>query len=946
MNKIREDLLNILLARSKPLQIRKELETLEYSHDDIEKDLATGIPADENSSEIRKWRTIFSNWDNAEGTWTKDTLPRSEERRSLILMRLCIEGTILCIDLSKKIPLNEPKLELAVITSNPEHEDWVTSNRMPDDGYWESYKQHLSIKKKWDDDAIISLDTSTTRILNHLIDPMSDNLARVRGLVVGYVQSGKTANYSALIAKAVDAGYHLIIVLSGRTDILRNQTQARLDFELSGWASLGSDEQKKYKDKSLQENQNYQDKFVNYNGPHRFLRLTKTDKDFDPGSIAALHDTGNPCIAVLKKIPKRLKKFAETLGKSEWQSKPVLLIDDESDDGSINTSKSDITKTAKLIAEIINASNASQYVGYTATPYANVFIRPDRVEELFPRDFVICLDRPEHYMGALETFDIGDCEIENSEINFYSSNEKSFIRTIEDEEIDENANPLADLPKLSEAIDSFILAGAIKKWREINCGMQFKHHTMLINTDRLIKKHESMAMDVEYLLGKLYPNNKLDDAANRRLENLLLNDFLPVSTARSIITNVPESWNVLKPFIAESISRITSHNIKIVNCENKEDTPDFENPAGCWAILVGGQKLSRGFTIEGLTTSYFSRKPGQLDTLVQMSRWYGFRKNYSDLVRLYIPKTLSRGNYEQLKLKNKNAAKMKKYHLLDAFRFGAKVEEAFRKNLISYSKDLRPENIPPLVQYEFDDFPHDFKYLKPTAQNKMRNARFETFHLGGVIKTVTRIGGEKSQMHNQQQLINLLDSCSVPIKERELVFKKGKYSVLIGLTSSPSYKDFLISIHYSDKDVHKKPNVIREQIEALNKMDSMQWRIIMFMRRDRDRRIQLSQYSIPHWIRDYSIDNGVLVYNKPLNPPDKTISAWLAKHNEGGGLESEDIETLELQNEKCGVIYIVPFSKEDNNELYYLWCAVYPGKGKAGAYKVITIENNLDRKTN
>lgn len=929
MNKIREDLLNILLARSKPLQIRKELETLEYSHDDIEKDLEIELSTDENSSEIRKWRIIFSNWDNAEGAWTENTLPRSEERRRLILKRLGIEDTIIGKNLSRKIPLNEPRIELAVI-SDSEHEDWVAGNRIPDNGFWESYKQHLITRKKWKDDAVASLDTSTTRILNHLIDPLYGSLARVKGLVVGYVQSGKTANYSALIAKAVDAGYRLIIVLSGRTDILRNQTQARLDFELSGWTSLDPDEQQKYKDKSLHERQNYQEKFVNYNGTQRFLRWTKTDKDFDPGSIA-LHDTGNPCIAVLKKIPDRLKKFAEILGKSEWRSKPVLLIDDESDDASINTSKNDITKTAKLIDEILKASDASQYVGYTATPYANVFIRPDSVRELFPRDFVICLDRPEHYMGALEIFDIGDCEIESGGNVFGFSNEKSFIRVIH-EEINENTDPLADLPKLSEAIDSFILTGAIKKWREIKCGIQFKHHTMLINTDRLIEQHQSVALDVEDLLKRLYPNRELDDAANKRLENIWIEDLLPVSKAHKTI--IPESWNMLKPFITDSIQRITNQNVLIVNCKNKEDTPDFEDPAGCWAILVGGAKLSRGYTIEGLTTSYFSRKPGQLDTLVQMARWYGFRKNYSDLVRLYIPETLPRGKQRRSLSKKDIAGKIKKYHLLDAFRFGARVEEAFRKNLIEYSKDLRPDDIPPLVQYEFNDFPHDFKYLKPTAPNKMRNVRFETFHLGGVIKTVTRIGGEMSQMHNQQQLISLLDSCCVPIKEKELIFKKGKYPVLTGLTNSPNYIDFLTNIRYSDKDAHKQPNVIREQIEALNKMDSMPWRIIMFMRRDHDKRIQLSQYSLPHWIRDYKIDNGVLVYNKPLNPPDKAISAWLTKHNEGIGLESDDIGTLELQNDKCSVIYIVPFSKEGDNQLYYLWCAVYPGKGRAGAYKV------------
>lgn len=948
MNKIREDLLNIFLARSKPLQIRKELETLEYSHDDIEKDLTIEISADENSIEIRKWRTIFSNWDNAEGAWTEDTLPRSEERRSLILKRLGIVDTILGEELARKIPLNEPRIDIAVISSSPEHEDWVTGNRISDNGFWASYKKQLEQKKTWSDKAIFSLDNSTTRILNHLKDPLADKLDRVQGLVVGYIQSGKTANYSALIAKAVDTGYRLIIVLSGRTDILRNQTQARLDMELTGWGSLDPDEQEKYKNKSLSEHQNYKAKFVNHNGPRRFLRLTKTDKDFDPGSIA-LHDTGNPSIAVLKKIPKRLKKFAEILGKSEWKSKPVLLIDDESDDGSINTSKSDITKTAKLIAEILKASDASQYIGYTATPYANVFIRPDRVEELFPRDFVISLDRPEHYMGTLETFDIGDVEIDKSE-NIFSSNESSFIRVIK-EAPDEIKNPLADLPRLPEAIDSFILAGAIKKWREKNCEMQFKHHTMLINTDRLIKQHENMAIDVEVLLNRLYPDRKLNDATNQRLENLWSKDFLPVSIARTTtITDVPKNWKELKPFIADSINSITSQKVRIVNCEYKDDTPDFEEPAGCWAILVGGAKLSRGYTIEGLTTSYFSRKPGQLDTLVQMARWYGFRRDYSDLVRLYIPETLPRGKKKQSPLRGRTTGKKKEYRLLDAFRFGAKVEEAFRENLKTYCKDLRPDDIPPLVQYEFEDFPHDFKYLKPTAPNKMQHVQFETFYLGGAIKTVTRIGGSGSQKKNLEQLIKLFDNCNVKLTEKKLLFRENKYNynILTGLTNSQNYLDFMSNVSYSDKKPNEKPNVINEQIQALRKMEPISWRVIMFMQKESDERLVLSHYSLPHTRRGYTFDkdDGRLIYEKPLDPNQKKISAWLAKHDLGISLISDDPETLALVNEKCGVIYIVPFSHFTNNDLYYLWGAVYPGKGKAGAYRVITTNQHTDHSNN
>ncbi len=931
MSKIREDLLKVLLTRAKPLQIRKELELLEYSTDEIEGDLATALPNDENTIELRMWRTIFSSWDNAEGRWVENTLPRSKERRSVILRRLSIEGTVLIESLSQErnIPLNEPRIDLATIVDDPDHEDWVTTNRMPEDGWWARYRKHLEKRGTWDPVAITKLDIATTRILNHLTDPNAKILRRVKGLVVGYVQSGKTANYCALIAKAVDAGYRLVIILSGRTDILRNQTQARLDMELVGWSGLDSNEQEYYNDKTRREHQDYEGKFIeSRTAKFKCLRLTKTEKDFNAGSIA-LHDVDVPCFAVLKKITRRLEEFAKILGKSEWRNKPVLLIDDESDDGSINTSKTKITPTAGLIAKLLQASDASQYVGYTATPYANVFIRRDRVEELFPKDFVICLDRPDHYMGALEMFDLGDCEM-TDENPIQASNERAYIRPIRENPA-QAENPIAPLPGLEEALDAFILAGGIKKWRESNGEMHFKHHTMLINADHLIEQHRSIAEEVEGSLDKLFPRKGLDAGCEERLERLLKNDFVPVSSSRKAST--PQDWGQLKPFIEATINTIRQGNILIVNCEDKGNTPDFDEPNGCWAILVGGAKLSRGYTIEGLTTSYFSRKPGQLDTLVQMARWYGFRKGYSDLVRLYIRESLPLKR--STRTKNDRPRKKSEYRLIDAFRFGARVEEAFRANLVQYSKDVKPSDIPPLVPYEFEDLPKDFKYLRPTALNKMRSAKLETTFLGGVIRTVTRIGGKMSCENNEKQLKNFLDNCSEHLSEKEMAFNTGKQVALTALTDSKNYLDFIRRVQYSDADKSEQPRVVREQVEALTQMAPLQWRVIMFKPKNNES-LPLTPYQLPGWTRNYTMSEGRLVYDKPLDPGHRRIAAWLAKNREGAGLASQDRETLALQDEKCGVIYIVPFihkSKVDR-QLFYLWCSVYPGTGKAGAYRV------------
>lgn len=936
IDKVRSDLLRTLLTRVRPLSIRNELLTLEYVPEDIERCMAYGIPEDENNSETKIWRKIFTSWDNSEGSWTISTEPRSKERRNLIYSKLDFEGTELQKSLIKNIPLNEPKIEIAIISRNKNHEDWVDANRFHNFGYWERYKQYLLGVKGWDAHAVDSVDKSSTRILNHLNDPLGTALTPTKGLVVGYVQSGKTANYSALIAKAVDTGYSMIVVLSGRTDILRNQTQARLDMEVLGWESLDAGEQAYYCQKSIAEKQNYTEKFIKGEIKPPSLavfRLTKAQKDFNAGSIA-LKDTGSPCIAVLKKMPGRLKAFAKILGKSNWKNKLVLLIDDEADDASVNTSKTSITTTPSLIADLLKASDFSQYVGYTATPYANVFIRPEKVEELFPRDFVVCLERPEHYMGALETFDISDCELPVRDGGSTLGNEQCHIRTISEKEM-EAASELESPPKLDVAIDSFMLAGGIKLWRIANCRSKFNHHTMLINTDSLTDRHDDTAREVEGLIANLYPNNRLGSKENQRLKMLWEQDFAPVCKNLSSEGSIPGSWEQISPFVKTTLDRVTEEGIRLVNHKNNQDTPDFDVPGGFWGILIGGSKLSRGYTIEGLTTTYFSRKPGQLDTLVQMARWYGFRKGYQDLVRLFIPQYLAIS-------KNKKNRR-KKYHLLEAFRFGAMVEEAFRKNLSEYSKTLKPEDIPPLVQYEFEEIPEKFKYLKPTAQNKKRYAKFITTYLGGVARTITRIAGEQNRRHNMNQLEKYLDTCNEGLFETNLKFSEiESVSAITGISTSKDYCNFIKNLIYSDKEVSHVPKVIIDQVTALNKMPSKPWRVVMYKRqREPGITFDLAKYKLPLWTRNYDVSDGVLIYDKPLDPLHKQVSAWMAYHKDGTNLNSLDKSTLELRNKDYGIAYLVPFSSDERpRDYYFLWCAFFPGKGSAGAYQV-THKSNL-----
>ena len=250
----------------------------------------------------------------------------------------------------------------------------------PGDRCWPALAEYLKAEKGFDDDAIDSLDRASTKIVAHLPCPGSGRFAG-RGLVVGYVQSGKTTNYTAVIAKAADEGYRLFIVLSGLHNNLRRQTQARLDDQLY---ELNHD---------------------------LWIQLTSKLEDFGSptaGADALLTGT-HRVLCVVKKNAKRLRSLRRWLNgasRATLANCPVLVIDDEADQASVNTSAEDRSKINGLILQLLNDAPRSAYVGYTATPYANLFIDPSG-EDLYPRDFIIDLERPRGYFGPEMIFGTG-----------------------------------------------------------------------------------------------------------------------------------------------------------------------------------------------------------------------------------------------------------------------------------------------------------------------------------------------------------------------------------------------------------------------------------------------------------------------------------------------------------------------------------------------------------
>ena len=497
----------------------------------------------------------------------------------------------------KYIELTDPR----VLNGNARVESWYQGPDFPGAWCWPKYKEMLA--QTWSPEAIRKLDESSTKILAHLSHP-SKNFAS-RGLVVGYVQSGKTANYSALISKAADVGYKLFIVLSGITSSLRQQTQKRLEKDI-----------------------------VSRN-PQNWSTITGPERDFGyyPGVVTSLLNPANKHGRVLgvvkknKQILQSLKAFLQKAGPAILAGCPVIVIDDEADNASINTRKEDRTAINRLIIEILGCLPKAAYVGYTATPFANVFIDPARPEDLFPRDFIFDLPRPQGYFGAEKIF--------GRDLLWFDTEEKSFegldiIRTVTKEEQQEIQPKKAadrgvfepEIPEsLEKAIAYFFLSTACRYARG-----QDAHSSMLVHTTQYVILHQKLKVRVAELVSDFKVNWKRRKSALRELWE-----------SECAYTSGMEEGAVDFDEVASKLPEVLDRCEVIVDNMYQASRlvyPD-EGKAKVY-IAIGGNTLSRGLTLEGLIVSYFVRVASAYDTLLQMGRWFGYRFGYSDLPRIWM----------------------------------------------------------------------------------------------------------------------------------------------------------------------------------------------------------------------------------------------------------------------------------------------------------------------
>jgi hypothetical protein len=552
----------------------------------------------------------------------------------------------------------------ATLQNNEGHRDWLTAARKQDWRYWQRYREWL--ERKLSIRAVEALDTSTDGVLGLLEDPQREGAWDRRGLVVGHVQSGKTSHYSGLICKAADAGYKIVIVLAGLHNNLRSQTQMRLDEAFLGYKTFAFDGQAFV---PIGVGEIDADPEIKPN----YATNRAENGDFSTKVARSLGITPEqrPWLFVVKKnktvlerllgwIRNHVANTRETeTGRPIVTNLPLLLIDDEADHASVDTKENVVdengrpdeehepTAINRRVRRILHSFSRSAYVGYTATPFANIFIHEQAATreegpDLFPAAFIINLAAPSNYVGPARVF--------GARADTGRSRGLPLTRRVADFErwmptghknghvpLHEGRNELP--ASLNEAIDAFILACALRRLR----GQEAEHCSMLIHVTRFtsVQKivHSQVEERVRHLRQRLQRRTAGNEAVLSALRSLWERDFAPTTATLAeefpddIGRFAPAAWEEIEPVLADAIADIQ---VRMINGTAKDALDYAENPeTGLKVIAIGGEKLSRGLTLEGLTVSYFLRASKMYDTLMQMGRWFGYRPGYLDLGRLY-----------------------------------------------------------------------------------------------------------------------------------------------------------------------------------------------------------------------------------------------------------------------------------------------------------------------
>lgn len=570
------------------------------------------------------------------------------------------ETVIKDIQLLRKVLYEEVSQEASahniISTEEVRNRKWWDNLKKSEDflnGYSKRYFDYLSKKSGWSEIAVNDLDKSTDEVMNALADPTRDLADERRGLVYGDVQSGKTAHYMGVINKAFSAGYKIIIVLTGMHNSLRSQTQSRIDEEVLG-----------YETSSLMQYQSMENNIgvgleISNKAVGFIQSITSRDEHGDFRNSASIGSFMPPYIIVTKKNSSVLRNIINSLslntiaqlkdGKKIIPANcPALIIDDEADQASINTKDKDKDNSPSTIngkiRELLNLFECKSYLGYTATPFANIFI-PHRGDDdvygkdLFPKDFIARAPRAHLYVGAKEFFGLDEEDSSMPLVRMISEG-KNFLS-----KGTKKNDSVGELPKeLKEAVKHFIISIAVRNLR----GQRNKPNTMLVHIGRFVNHQENLKGKIKRYLEEEIINyiEGNDLGVEIEFEHIYKEDFLP--TTRVMNAKYPKYSDgciemEFKEVWKEIVRLVKANELKIFTINGKSFDnliyKNFKNKAFN-VIAVGGDKLSRGLTLEGLTISYFTRSASAMDTLLQMGRWFGYRPGYLDLCRLFTTEDL------------------------------------------------------------------------------------------------------------------------------------------------------------------------------------------------------------------------------------------------------------------------------------------------------------------
>lgn len=542
----------------------------------------------------------------------------------------------------------------AIFNNYDEKREWYSNMEIHDNFFWSRYKDYLINHSSISRISINLLDDVTLPDIMNCLGNPNDTLDKPRlrrGLIIGDVQSGKTATYTGLICKAADAGYKVVILLTGITENLRRQTQERIDEGIVGITlkKEGKDAKSPRVGVGLD------------NKPIKATSVTSTLNDFvgNCNKITMSLANNSLVLFVIKKNVSVLERLYNWLREQNidpvkgYVDIPMLLIDDEADNASVNTRKyeTDPTRTNELIRQTCNLFMNSTYVGFTATPFANVFIDPDSVDamqhaDLFPEHFIYVLETPSNYVGADKIF-YPQGEYHNNlryitdiEEPDYTSEE---FRNLSDNEL--NSGPFyykhkkewdGILPNsLRESVLCFCLANVVRDLR----GQSKEPRSMLVNMSRFINVQKVITENVSEWFEAIFNDIRVNfnDDASRNHHLPLYGELRSLWEKHfSQVNDITFERVSQKKALLAALEKIE---VKMVNGSKQSASLNYKENPSLRVIAVGGLALSRGLTLEGLMVSYFYRNTATFDVLMQMGRWFGYRRGYEDLFQIWTSHT-------------------------------------------------------------------------------------------------------------------------------------------------------------------------------------------------------------------------------------------------------------------------------------------------------------------